>query len=101
MGPSIDDSLKKEGIFEESQAQAVKEVVAWRIAFVNRKAISAVVQTIPSAAIAAQSLWKSVRRGSQLVIPFRTRWVNNILVESCLGNLTHQQALADARSLRQ
>ena len=27
MGSSIDDFLKQEGIFEESQAQAVKEVV--------------------------------------------------------------------------
>lgn len=30
MGSSIDDFLKKEGIFEE--AQAVKEVVAWQLA---------------------------------------------------------------------
>ena len=29
IGSSIDDFLKKEGIFEEAQAQAVKEVVAW------------------------------------------------------------------------
>ena len=28
MGSSIDDFLKEEGIFEEAQAQAVKEVVA-------------------------------------------------------------------------
>jgi len=28
MGSSIDDFLKQEGIFEEAQAQAVKEVVA-------------------------------------------------------------------------
>ncbi|MGA3237314.1 MAG: Fis family transcriptional regulator [Bryobacteraceae bacterium] len=32
MGSSIDDFLKKEGIFEEAQAQAVKEVVAWQLA---------------------------------------------------------------------
>ena len=32
MGSSIDDFLKEEGIFEESQAQAVKEVVAWQLA---------------------------------------------------------------------
>ena len=32
MGSSIDDFLKQEGIFEESQAQAVKEVVAWQLA---------------------------------------------------------------------
>jgi antitoxin HicB len=28
MGSSIDDFLKEEGIFEEAQAQAIKEVVA-------------------------------------------------------------------------
>ncbi len=32
MGSSIDDFLKKEGIFEEAQIQAVKEVVAWQLA---------------------------------------------------------------------
>jgi antitoxin HicB len=32
MGSSIDDFLKQEGIFEEAQAQAVKEVVAWQLA---------------------------------------------------------------------
>jgi antitoxin HicB len=32
MGTRIDDFLKKEGIFEEAQAQAVKEVVAWQLA---------------------------------------------------------------------
>jgi len=32
MGSSIDDFLKQEGIFEESQAQAVKEVDAWQLA---------------------------------------------------------------------
>jgi hypothetical protein len=32
MGSSIDDFLRKEGIFEEAQAQAVKEVVAWQLA---------------------------------------------------------------------
>jgi hypothetical protein len=31
MGSSIDDFLKHEGIFEEAQAQAVKEVVAWQL----------------------------------------------------------------------
>jgi antitoxin HicB len=31
MGSSIEDFLKKEGIFEESQAQAIKEVVAWQL----------------------------------------------------------------------
>jgi len=31
MRSSIDDFLKEEGIFEESQAQAIKEVVAWRL----------------------------------------------------------------------
>jgi predicted XRE-type DNA-binding protein len=32
MGTSIDDFLKEEGIFEEAQTQAVKEVVAWQLA---------------------------------------------------------------------
>jgi len=32
MGSSIDDLLKQEGIFEEAQAQAIKEVVAWQLA---------------------------------------------------------------------
>ena len=31
MGSSIDDFLKEEGIFDEAQAQAVKEVVAWQL----------------------------------------------------------------------
>jgi antitoxin HicB len=32
IGLSIDDFLKEEGIFEEAQMQAVKEVVAWQLA---------------------------------------------------------------------
>ena len=32
MGSSIDTFLLEEGIFEESQAQAIKEVVAWQLA---------------------------------------------------------------------
>jgi len=32
MGSSIDDFMKEEGTFEESQAQAVKEVIAWQLA---------------------------------------------------------------------
>ncbi len=37
MGSSLDDFLKQEGIFEESQAQAVKEVVAWQLAAAMKK----------------------------------------------------------------
>ena len=37
LGSSIDDFLKEEGIFEESQAQAVKEVVAWQLAEAMKK----------------------------------------------------------------
>ncbi|MCE5229442.1 helix-turn-helix domain-containing protein [bacterium] len=37
MGSSIDDFLKEEGIFEEAQAQAIKEVVAWQFAEAMRK----------------------------------------------------------------
>ncbi len=32
LGSSIDDFLKKEGVFEQAQAQAVREVVAWQLA---------------------------------------------------------------------
>jgi antitoxin HicB len=32
MGSSIDNFLKEEGIFEDAQAQAIKEVVAWQLA---------------------------------------------------------------------
>ena len=32
VGSSLDDFLKAEGIFDEAQAQAVKEVVAWQLA---------------------------------------------------------------------
>jgi hypothetical protein len=32
VGSSIDDFLEEEGVFEEAQAQAVNEVVAWQLA---------------------------------------------------------------------
>ncbi len=37
VGSSIDDFLKEEGVFEEAQAQAVKEVVAWQLAEAMKK----------------------------------------------------------------
>jgi antitoxin HicB len=37
MGSNIDDFLKEEGIFEEAQAQAIKEVVAWQLAEAMKK----------------------------------------------------------------
>ncbi len=37
MGSSIDDFLKQEGVFEEAQAEAIKEVVAWQIAEAMKK----------------------------------------------------------------
>ncbi|MBI2315872.1 MAG: XRE family transcriptional regulator [Betaproteobacteria bacterium] len=37
MGSGIDDFLKDEGVFEEAQAQAVKEVVAWQLAEAMKK----------------------------------------------------------------
>ena len=41
LGSSIDDFLKKENVFEEAQAQAIKEVVAWKLArAMKRKKIS-------------------------------------------------------------
>jgi len=36
-GSSLDDFLKEEGYFDEAQAQAVKEVVAWQLAEAMRK----------------------------------------------------------------
>lgn len=32
MGSGIDSFLKEEGVFEETQVQAIKEVVAWQLA---------------------------------------------------------------------
>lgn len=32
MGSSLDDFLKEEGLFEEAEARAVREVVAWQLA---------------------------------------------------------------------
>lgn len=32
MGSRIDDFMKEEGIFEQAQNQAIKEVVAWQLA---------------------------------------------------------------------
>jgi antitoxin HicB len=37
MGSSIDSFLKEEGIFEEAQTQAIKEVVAWQLADAMKK----------------------------------------------------------------
>ena len=37
IGSSIDDFLKEEGIFEEAQAEAIKEVVAWQLAQAMKK----------------------------------------------------------------
>ena len=37
IGSTIADFLKEEGIFEETQAQAVKEVVAWQLAEAMKK----------------------------------------------------------------
>ena len=37
LGSSVDDFLKEEGIFEEAEAQAVKEVVAWQLAEAMKK----------------------------------------------------------------
>ena len=37
MGSNIDDFLKEEGIFEEAEMQAVKEVVAWQLTEAMKK----------------------------------------------------------------
>jgi hypothetical protein len=38
MGSSIDEFLKEEGIFEEADAQAMEEVVAWKVSDARSKA---------------------------------------------------------------
>ncbi len=37
IGSSIDDFLKQENIFEETQTQAIKEVIAWQLAKAMKK----------------------------------------------------------------
>lgn len=37
IGSSIDAFLREEGLFEETQAQAIKEVVAWQLAAAMKK----------------------------------------------------------------
>jgi antitoxin HicB len=37
LGSSIDDFLKEDGIFEEAQAKAVREIVAWQLAKAMKK----------------------------------------------------------------
>jgi antitoxin HicB len=37
LGSSVDDFLNEEGILEETQAQAIKEVVAWQLAQAMKK----------------------------------------------------------------
>ncbi len=37
VGSRLDDFLKEEGIYEEAQAKAIKEVVAWQLAEAMRK----------------------------------------------------------------
>lgn len=37
LGSSIDSFLKEEGVFDEAQAQAIKEVVAWQLAEAMKK----------------------------------------------------------------
>ena len=36
-GSGIDEFLKEEGIFEDAQAQAIREVVAWQLAEAMKK----------------------------------------------------------------
>jgi predicted XRE-type DNA-binding protein len=37
VGSSIDDFLKQEKVFEETQTQAIKEVIAWKLARAMKK----------------------------------------------------------------
>ena len=47
MGSSVEDVLKEEGIFEEAQAQAVKEVIAWRLDKTTKKKKTSKNQVVP------------------------------------------------------
>ena len=49
LGSGIDDFLKEEGIFEEAQTQAIKEVVAWQLAEAMKKQKIPEVQNGPAA----------------------------------------------------
>jgi hypothetical protein len=37
VGSSLDDFLKEEGIYEDAQAKAIKEVIAWQLAEAMKK----------------------------------------------------------------
>ena len=37
LGSSVDDFLREENVFEEAQAQAIKEIVAWQLAKAMKK----------------------------------------------------------------
>ena len=37
IGSTIDNFMKEEGVFEEAQSQAIKEVVAWQLAAAMKK----------------------------------------------------------------
>lgn len=37
VGSSLDDFLKQEGIYEEAEGQAIKEVIAWQLAEAMKK----------------------------------------------------------------
>ncbi len=37
LGSSIDDFMQEEGLFDEAQAQAIREVVAWQLAAAMKK----------------------------------------------------------------
>jgi len=68
MGSGIDDFLKEEGIFRETQAQAIKEVVAWQLAQAMKNWIALVVPKCYSTTVAL----RRTRGGSMKSL--RTAW---------------------------
>jgi len=59
IGSSIDDFLKEEGIFEEAQMQAVKEVVAWQLAEAMKEKKISKMREITFVYAVTLPIWKS------------------------------------------
>jgi hypothetical protein len=58
MGSSIDDFLRRQNIFEEAQAQAIKEIVAWQLTkAMRKKKISSETRHYRCRVCSGQRLW--------------------------------------------
>ncbi len=96
MGSSIDDFLKKEGIFEESQAQAIKEVVAWQLEEAMKKQkiaknrMASMLKTIISSLVNAFSSLFSPQK-----VDFKSCGINK-LRDRLSGSYNHPEGVAAA-----